>query len=463
MTNPSVYPRGYRPRHAADGPDSTPVVARRQADWRPEIQGLRAVAVLLVVVFHIFTDRVSGGVDIFLFISAFFLTGSFTRKMEAGRPLAVGRYWLHVFTRLMPMAVLTILLTLVAVATVYPLADRASWRTEALASALYVENWALAFNAVDYYAADNTSLSPFQHFWSLSVQGQVFILWPLLFLVSALVARRTGARPRAVLTTAFASVFVVSLLWSVTQTSQNQAFTYFDTRARLWEFALGSLLALALPFLHLGRRTRVFLGWAGLASMIAVGVVVDVQGAFPGWIALWPLMSATAVIVAGTSGSHFGVDRILASRPLTRLGDSAYALYLVHWPLLITYSVLTGSQKPGAAAGVALVLVSLGTAILLSARVERPLRAWGWPQTAAWRSAVVLGACAALVVAPVTLWRGAEAAESARVLEAADRNNPGAAVLRPDYEPAGDPGAPVLPVVEGRYPCLLYTSDAADE
>lgn len=86
MTNPSVYPRGYRPRHAADGPDSTPVVARRQADWRPEIQGLRAVAVLLVVVFHIFTDRVSGGVDIFLFISAFFLTGSFTRKMEAGRP-----------------------------------------------------------------------------------------------------------------------------------------------------------------------------------------------------------------------------------------------------------------------------------------------------------------------------------------------------------------------------------------
>ena len=274
MTNPSVYPRGYRPRHAADGPDSTPVVARRQADWRPEIQGLRAVAVLLVVVFHIFTDRVSGGVDIFLFISAFFLTGSFTRKMEAGRPLAVGRYWLHVFTRLMPMAVLTILLTLVAVATVYPLADRASWRTEALASALYVENWALAFNAVDYYAADNTSLSPFQHFWSLSVQGQVFILWPLLFLVSALVARRTGARPRAVLTTAFASVFVVSLLWSVTQTSQNQAFTYFDTRARLWEFALGSLLALVLPFIHLGRRTRVFLGWAGLASMIAVGVVL---------------------------------------------------------------------------------------------------------------------------------------------------------------------------------------------
>ena len=459
MTNPSVYPRGYRPRHAADGPDSTPAAARRRADWRPEIQGLRAVAVLLVVVFHIFTDRVSGGVDIFLFISAFFLTGSFTRKMESGRPLAVGRYWLHVFTRLMPMAVLTILLTLVAVATVYPLADRASWRTEALASALYVENWTLAFNAVDYYAADNTSLSPFQHFWSLSVQGQVFILWPLLFLVSALVARRTGARPRAVLTTAFASVFVVSLLWSVTQTSQNQAFTYFDTRARLWEFALGSLLALALPFLHLGRRTRVFLGWAGLASMIAVGVVVDVQGAFPGWIALWPLMSATAVIVAGTSGSHFGVDRVLASRPLTRLGDSAYALYLIHWPLLITYSVLTGSQKPGAAAGVVLVVVSLGAALLLSVRVERPLRAWGWPQTAAWRSAVVLGACAALVVAPVTLWRGAEAAESARVLEAADRNNPGAAVLRPDYEPAGDPGAPVLPVVEGRYPFPEYPEE----
>jgi len=459
MTLPSTHSRGHQPRHATEGPAPTPAAGRRRADWRPEIQGLRGIAVLLVVVFHVFTDRVSGGVDIFLFISAFFLTGSFTRKVEIGRPLAVGRYWLHVFTRLMPMAVLTILATLVTVATVYPLADRASWRTEALASALYVENWTLAFNAVDYYAADNTSLSPFQHFWSLSVQGQVFILWPLLFLLSALVARRTGVRPRAVLTVIFVSMFVVSLLWSVTQTSQNQAFTYFDTRARLWEFAFGSLLALALPFLHLGRRTRVLLGWAGLTSMVAVGVVVDVQGAFPGWIALWPLMSAAAVIVAGTSGSRFGVDRVLASRPLTRLGDSAYALYLIHWPLLITYSVLTGSQEPGAVAGVALVLVSLGAALLLSARVERPLRAWGWPQAAAWRSAVVLGACAALVVAPVTLWRSVDAAESARALEAADRNNPGAASLHPDYEPAGDAGAPVLPVVEGRYPFPEYPEE----
>ncbi|WP_376699708.1 acyltransferase family protein [Micrococcus luteus] len=232
MTNPPSIPAATAPDTRLMGPIRLPAAARRRADWRPEIQGLRAVAVLLVVVFHIFTDRVSGGVDIFLFISAFFLTGSFTRKMESGRPLAVGRYWLHVFTRLMPMAVLTILTTLVAVATVYPLADRASWRTEALASALYVEKLGPGVSMPSTTTPPTTPRCPPS---SISgrcrSRGRCFILWPLLFLVSALVARRTGARPRAVLTTAFASVFVVSLLWSVTQTSQNQAFTYFDTRA----------------------------------------------------------------------------------------------------------------------------------------------------------------------------------------------------------------------------------------
>lgn len=298
------------------------------------MQGLRAVAVLLVVVYHVFTDRVSGGVDIFLFISAFFLTLSFTRKPDDGRTLALGRYWLRVFTRLMPLAVVTILGTLALVPAVYPAGDRASWRTEGLASAAYLENWVLAFGAVDYYAADNSTMSPFQHFWSLYVQGQVFLLWPLLFALAALVVRRTR-------------------------------------------------LGVALPALRLPRPVRLVLGWGGLVSMVAVGMVVDVEGAFPGWIALWPLLSAAAVIVAGTWGSRFGLDRILSSRPLTALGDSAYGLYLVHWPLLITYAVVTGRPQAGPVAGVAIILASVGLAVLLTRLVERPLGSWSWPRRSA--------------------------------------------------------------------------------
>jgi peptidoglycan/LPS O-acetylase OafA/YrhL len=292
----------------------------RYSGFRPEVQGLRFVAVLLVVVYHVFLDRVSGGVDVFLLISAFFLTLSFVRKLEAGQPLALGRYWLHVFKRLLPLAVLTVLATLVLAWLFFPEARIDRVRTEALASVFYVENWALALAEVDYYAADSSTASPFQHFWSLSVQGQVFLLWPLVFGAAWWLHRKAGWRPVPVLTALFGGILLASLAWSVHTTATNQAFAYFDTRTRLWEFALGSLLALAVPYLRLPRAARVVLGWAGMLSMVSVGVLINVQGAFPGWIALWPLLSAAAIIVAGRSGSPFGLDRILASRPLVRWG-----------------------------------------------------------------------------------------------------------------------------------------------
>ncbi len=418
----------------------------RYGGFRPEVQGLRFVAVLLVVLYHVFLGRVSGGVDIFLLISAFFLTLSFVRKLESGRPLAIGRYWLHVFKRLLPLAVLTVLSTLVLVAAVYPEADLARWRAEGLASVFYVENWTLALNAVDYYAADHSTASPFQHFWSLSVQGQVFLAWPLVFAAAWLLGRWRGWRPVPVLASMFGMVFVVSLAWSVHATATQQAFAYFDTRTRLWEFALGSLLALALPYLNPPRAVRVVLGWAGMASMVSVGVLVDVQGAFPGWIALWPLASAAAIIVAGRTGSPFGLDRILASAPLVRLGDASYALYLVHWPLLITYLVLRDRPVAGPRSGVAIIVVSLLLAVLLTKLVERPFQQWAWPERTKRRLAVSVAVSLALVAVPVLAWQHLEERRTAQSLAEADRNNPGAAALEPGFEFRGDPDAPTLPL-----------------
>ncbi|KLU11276.1 acyltransferase family protein [Kocuria sp. SM24M-10] len=420
----------------------------RYSGFRPEVQGLRFVAVLLVVLYHVFLGRVSGGVDVFLLISAFFLTLSFVRKLEAGRPLAIGRYWLHVFKRLLPLAVLTILGTLVLVAAVYPDADVARWRAEGLASVFYVENWALALNAVDYYAADHSTASPFQHFWSLSVQGQVFLLWPLVFGAAWLLIRWRGWRPVPVLAGMFGLIFAASLAWSVHSTATQQAFAYFDTRTRLWEFALGSLLALALPYLRPSRGVRVVLGWAGLVSMVSVGVLVDVQGAFPGWIALWPLASAAAIIVAGRSGSPFGLDRVLASKPLVRLGDASYALYLIHWPLLITYLVLRDRPMAGPRSGAVIILVSLVLAVLATKLVERPFQRWAWPERSKRRLAVSVAVSLALVAVPVLAWHQADARRAAVLAEEAARNNPGAAVLQPGFEFRGDPEAPTLPLAE---------------
>ncbi len=440
MTSPRV-----QDAPAGAGTDTVRRVAR-YAGFRPEVQGLRFVAVLLVAVYHVFLGRVSGGVDVFLLISAFFLTLSFVRKLEAGRPLALGRYWLHVFKRLLPLAVLTILGTLVLAWWFFPEARIDRIRTEALASVLYVENWALALAEVDYYAADDSTASPFQHFWSLSVQGQVFLLWPLVFGAAWLLCRRGRWRPVPVLAVCFGLIFAASLAWSVHATATNQAFTYFDTRARLWEFALGSLLALALPYLNPPRAVRVVLGWAGMASMVSVGVLVDVQGAFPGWIALWPLASAAAIIVAGRTGSPFGLDRILASAPLVRLGDASYALYLVHWPLLITYLVLRDRPVAGPRSGVAIIVVSLLLAVLLTKLVERPFQQWAWPERTKQRLAVSVAVSLALVAVPVLVWQQADARRAAVLAEEAARNNPGAAVLAPDFEFRGDPDAPTLPL-----------------
>jgi peptidoglycan/LPS O-acetylase OafA/YrhL len=227
----------------------------RKSTFRPEVQGLRALAVLMVVTYHVWLGRVSGGVDIFLLISAFLLTLSFVRKVEAGKSLNLLSHWLHLFKRLLPAAVVVLLGILAGTWLILPQSRWPDVLDQAWASLLYRQNWLLADTAVDYYAQDHSGASPLQHFWSLSIQGQVFILWPLIFACAALVWRLLRRLPagcprpsyRMVLLTAFSGIFVVSLIFSIDQTATNQAYAYFDTRTRLWEFALGSLLALGLP------------------------------------------------------------------------------------------------------------------------------------------------------------------------------------------------------------------------
>ncbi|MEX5273385.1 MULTISPECIES: acyltransferase family protein [Kocuria] len=442
-------PETIAPRPTAT--DVRPDVVSRYSGFRKEVQGLRAVAVLLVVIYHVFLGRVSGGVDIFLLISAFFMTLSFVRKIESGRPLAIGRYWLHTFKRLLPLATVVILVT-VGLLTEFPESSVAQFRWEALASVFYVENWALAASSVDYYAADHSTASPFQHFWSLSVQGQVFLLWPLIFGFAWLVRRRTRISSVPILAVCFGLIFAASMMYSVITTETQQAFAYFDTRARLWEFALGSLIALAIPYLNPPRVLRIILGWVGIVSMVSVGILVDVQGAFPGWIALWPLLSAAAIIVAGNTESRVGFDRFLSWRPVVKLGDAAYALYLVHWPLLVTYLVIMDRPWAGPRSGVALVLVSIVLALMLTALIENPLKAWTWPEQSKRRLALVIIACLAVVSTAVLSWTAVDAHRSAQLEAEAARNNPGAAALAVEDPSGTETDAPLVPIIQGDYP-----------
>ncbi|MDN4642667.1 acyltransferase family protein [Arthrobacter sp. PsM3] len=426
--------------------------SRPEPGYRPEVQGLRALAVLMVVTYHVWLGRVSGGVDIFLLISAFLMTLSFARKVEGGKPLRLLGHWLHLLKRLLPAVVVVILGVLAGTRVILPENRWPDVLEQAWASLWYRQNWLLADTAVDYYAQDHSGASPLQHFWSLSIQGQVFLLWPLVFAAAALLwrfLRRTGLGARvsyaALLAAAFGAIFVASLVFSIGQTATNQSFAYFDTRTRLWEFALGSLLALALPHLKPGKTLRVVLGWTGLAAVLSCGLLLTVDRSFPGFIALWPTLAAAAIIVAGQSGSRFGVDRLLTWKPLVALGDNSYALYLWHWPLLVLGLAGMGIPAPNLVQGLAIVAASIVLAVLTTLFVEKPLREWHWPQRRVWRTAVVIAACGALLAGPVSVWQSRILADEAAAAAQPKELTPGAAALSPENAGKPTPDAKIIP------------------
>ncbi len=381
-----------------------PSTASPSPALRQDIQGLRALAVLMVVTYHVWLGRVSGGVDVFLFLSAFFLTGGLVRRLERAERIDLPRHWLRVFQRLLPAAAVVVVGTVLAGLLLLPATRWRGLLVDATGSVTYVENWVLAHRAVDYYAADKGSASPLQHMWSLSLQGQVFLGWPVLVLLLAALARQLArVSLRTVLWFGLGALTLASFTYSVHVTATRQTFAYFDGGARLWEFGLGGLLALAVTRIRLPGAVAVPLGWVGLAGLLSCGLVLDVTRSFPGWAALWPLLSAGAVVLAGTAPNRWGVGRALSVRPLVAAGGISYALYLVHWPVLVLWLSTAHRERAGALDGAAVVLVSVVLAQALSRLVERPLRAVPWPQVAPLRSAaLVLGAAALVAGVAVT-------------------------------------------------------------
>lgn len=422
--------------------------------YRPEIHGLRALAIGMVAVYHVWFGRVSGGIDIFLLISSFLLMQTFLRRIDNARPLDLIGYWLKAFRRLIVPAVVTILGTLLLVYLFFPRSQLREIFRQTIASALYYENWYLALNSANYYA-DKLTVSPLQHFWSLSMQGQVFLVWPALIAVCVLIAARTARNPRPILWGVFATIFAASLAWSIYRTATDQTFAYFSTLTRLWEFALGALLALGLPLIEsrrtlskAGRLARVAMGWIGVVLILACGLILDVEGVFPGVAALWPTLSAVMVIVAGATGSRLGVDQILGCRLLARLADCSYCLYLAHWPILIACFHIFNTNALSFLQGVFVLAASLMVAVYMSERVDAPVRYSTWLQSRYWRSAVVIVLALAAGIVPSLVSVAHINRVRAQFEAEADRNNPGAAVLYQPDLPEANPLAPALPFVQ---------------
>ena len=360
---------------------STQVIAtplRRRTEVRPEIQALRAVAVLAVVAHHAAPALAPAGyvgVDVFFTVSGFLITGLLVRERARTGRIDFRAFYLRRIRRLLPAAIVALaaaaLLTLLFVPQ--PAAQR--YFGGVAASLLYVQNWRLAAGWLD---PDRTALdsSPLVHFWSLSVEEQFYLVWPVVIALALAFAGARwwrGAREDRVLGTILGLLVVVSFAYCVVQTYLDAPIAYYSTFARAWEFGAGGLLALAAPFARLRAAGRGLLSWLGLALIVLPVVAWFEPGPFPGWIAAVPVLGTLAVIAAGTPDVRWGTAWLAKLRPVQWVGDASYSLYLWHWPIIAFFPYVTGVPSPRSVV-LLLVVVSFAVAGLSLKYLENPIR-----------------------------------------------------------------------------------------
>ncbi|MBL0405042.1 acyltransferase [Microvirga aerilata] len=376
-------------------------IAKTQ-NYRPEIQGIRVIGALLVACFHIWGGRVSGGVDVFFVISGFLITGSLYKEVQNSQTIDVIAFWGRIAKRIAPMAYLVLALTLLAALLWMPKSRQVGFLSEVLYSAVHLENIKLMMNSVDYLAREEAP-SPVQQFWALSVQVQFYAVWPFLLLATGIAARRVRSRT-GIYIGALTAVFLASLAYSIIETGEDPSPAYFNTFARVWEFALGGLLAIALPRRTLPPALRWLAGWAGLALVVSCGFVLPASADFPGYVALWPTMGAALVLLSGGGNLRFGATQILASRSLVALGDISFSFYLWHWPVLIFAMLLTGRTHLGLGTGLTVIAVAFCGAYLANRWIEQPIQRSSLGKVRRWHIHAMGAAMAASVLAVTAVW-----------------------------------------------------------
>ena len=327
--------------------------------FKPQIQGLRAVAVAAVLVYHLWPTFVPGGyvgVDVFFVISGYLITASLLREVEITGRIHIAGFYARRIRRLLPASSL-ILLVVSLCLPVLPTAQWSDAATSIAASALYFQNWILAAQAVDYLAADN-AIGPLKHFWSLSVEEQYYIVWPLALSVAVRLARRPAANSNAVLPCLMGGIGILSFGHSICLTPLDPGLAYFATSTRVWELTLGGALALFdNKHSSLSSGLRSVMGVAGLVAILVSCFAYSNSTKFPGYAALLPTCGAALIIVSGESHSLWSPVALLRSKVVQYFGDISYSLYLWHWPVLFFYDQAI-SRELGLADGVGVIALS---------------------------------------------------------------------------------------------------------
>ena len=319
---------------------------RPRRPFRKDIEGLRAVAILAVVLYHAHVGAVPGGyvgVDVFFVISGYLITDHLWREVHDSHGLSFRGFYARRIRRLLPASFLVLAVTAVASAAILPPLTARAVLKDGVACALYVGNYRFALLQTNYLTA-SAAPSPFQNYWSLGVEEQFYLVWPAVLLLASLAwSRRRHVRPsRASATIALGVIAVTSCAFSIWLTHASEPWAFFSLGTRAWELAVGGLIALGAP--AIGRmRGRPLLGWVGLGLVVWSIVTYTSSTPFPGTAALVPVLGTAAIIAAGSGPAPLhGPVQILRRPPMLVIGRVSYSWYLWHWPMLILVPAALG-------------------------------------------------------------------------------------------------------------------------
>ncbi|MDD4867341.1 MAG: acyltransferase, partial [Mycobacterium sp.] len=374
-----------------------------KAGFRPDIEGLRAVAVVAVVVFHAGIPGITGGyvgVDVFFVISGFLITGLLWREVTTTDTVRLDRFYGARARRLLPAAATVGTATAIGAAILLPPLQARGVLVDGIAGALYVGNYRFAAQGTDYLAAGLPS--PFQHYWSLGVEEQFYLVWPVLMIGTAWLVRRllprcrdAGAPEQAPYALALGLIGAASLTAAILWTRASPSWAFFSLPTRAWELAVGGLVALTIPhWRRLPLRTASIAGWGALALIALTCTQLNARTPYPGTAALLPVLSTALLIGAGCVTGGLGPGRLLCRPAMRATGRISYSWYLWHWPVLVLLPALLDkpASLPVRLAGIGL---SAALAVITLHLVENPGRFAAALRRSAKASLAVAGAASA--------------------------------------------------------------------